>query len=280
MTVIIVAPSIPDLPLVAEEAAALANALPDRQILTGEEATARGIINAIADIARGNGRVTGLWFASHGNEEGVMLTRGMLDAISLASLLSTAGASWLVLNTCGSRGLVNAIQLRAGVDVVATETDEIKDASAWEFGRLLAIQYARSGNLKQSVAQVAPGSDRHRYYEHNGRERMPEHVQTEKLSTDEKLNLLVGRIIGDKWRGVPGLVDTVGEIGASMAVLSSDMRDERKRREALAETVKHNQETTDSKFSTLTMWIWLMLAAVGLEGVVLIVMVMVLARPI
>lgn len=271
MTVIIVAPSIPDLPLVAEEAAAVANALPKRILLQGEEASARGIINAVADAMSSGRIISGIWFASHGDDNGVWLSSGALDAISLASILSTSGAQWVVFNTCGSRGLVSAIQLRAEVDVVATEAESIADPHAWEFGRLLAIQYAQSGDLRQSVAQVARGSDRHRYYENN--RRPMERIKPESLSTEEKLNLLVGRIVGDRLRGVVGLVDTVTETNQAIAALTVAMREERQRREELAETVKSNQNEANGKFATLTMWIWLTLAGLGLVGAVLIAII-------
>jgi len=99
-------------------------------------------------------------------------------------------------------------------------------------------------------------------------------IYPEQLSQDQKLNLLVTRMIGDRLRGVVGLIEIVDTMSGNIASLTAAMSEERRQREELAKTVKANQEASDSKFSTLTMWIWLMLAVVGLEGVVLIVMAM------
>jgi hypothetical protein len=97
-------------------------------------------------------------------------------------------------------------------------------------------------------------------------------IYPEQLSQDQKLNLLVTRMIGDRLRGVVGLIEIVDNISGNIVSLTAAMNEERRQREDLAKTVKHNQEANDSKFSTLTMWVWMMLAVVGLEGVVLIVM--------
>ena len=101
-----------------------------------------------------------------------------------------------------------------------------------------------------------------------------EQAKIEQLPDSEKLNLIIGLMMGDKWRNVRGLVDTVSDIGAAVSVLTADMQEERRIRERLAETVKLNQASADSKFSSLTMWIWMMLAALGLKGVVLIVLIL------
>jgi hypothetical protein len=100
-----------------------------------------------------------------------------------------------------------------------------------------------------------------------------EQARIEQLPDGEKLNLIIGLMMGDKWRNVRGLVDTVADIGVAVTNLTAAVQEERRIRERLAETVKSNQSSVDSKFSSLTMWVWMMLAALGLEGVVLIVLI-------
>ena len=100
-----------------------------------------------------------------------------------------------------------------------------------------------------------------------------EPARIEQLPDSEKLNLIIGLMMGDKWRNVRGLVDTVADIGVAVTNLTAAVQEERRIRERLAETVKSNQSSVDSKFSSLTMWVWMMLAALGLEGVVLIVLI-------
>ena len=96
----------------------------------------------------------------------------------------------------------------------------------------------------------------------------------ERMTQDEKLNLLVDRLLGNKWRGTVGLVDVVEEMQASLKALQVSQGDDHRRQAVLGQSLQEQRERNDSRFSTLSMWVWLTLAVAGLEGVVLLVMLM------
>ena len=104
-------------------------------------------------------------------------------------------------------------------------------------------------------------------------------INPDRLSDQEVLRALYDRVAGNPMRGVPGLIGTVEDIGHSIAQLATAQQEERRQREDLAKVVRSNRESADSKFSTLTMWVWLTLAVAGLEGVAILIMVMVRATP-
>lgn len=104
-------------------------------------------------------------------------------------------------------------------------------------------------------------------------------VNPDRLTDQEVLRALYDRVAGNPMRGVPGLIGTVEDIGQSIAQLAAAQQEERRQRENLAKIVSVNRESADSKFSTLTMWVWLTLAVAGLEGVAILVMVMIRATP-
>lgn len=97
----------------------------------------------------------------------------------------------------------------------------------------------------------------------------------ERLSTDEKLNLLVDRMLGNRLRGTVGLVDMMEQMQQSQAAMARSQQEDRSRIEAIARTMEDLTERTAARFSTQSMWMWLMLAGFGLEGVVLLVLLLV-----
>ena len=233
--VLIVAPTMPDLPSVADEVAGLSNRVPS--ILLQGTVTRERIISAIEK----EGRFEGFWFATHGIADGVMLSDGaMLSAYSISSMLNTADCEWVVFNTCGSHGLVSAIQLRSRVDVVATEADSIADTGAWEFGRLLAVEFSQTGNMRQAVSRVAPGSDVHRFYP-SERRMMRQYANLSPTSTvqtdqtlEDKIDVIMGWVNGDERRGVKGLREQSGKILERLERIDQQMETAQAERDSLA----------------------------------------------
>lgn len=205
MKTLIVAPSLPDLVDVPDEVAALANRVPS--VLLQGTVNKGQIIGAIER----EGSFEGFWFATHGNADGVMLSNGaMLSAYDIAAHANTANCEWVVLNTCESRSLVSSIQNISLVDIVATETGTIADEAAWQFARLLAIEFSKGRTMRQSVLAVAPGSTVHRYYRNERRDmtrQFPIHPAVAAINPtiDEKIDILTGLVDGDPRRGVVGL---------------------------------------------------------------------------
>ena len=208
--ILIVAPNLPDLANVPDEAASLSNRF-DSVLLQGTVTRDR-VISAI----EAEGRFEGIWFATHGGATGVLLSNGeTLGAYDIASIANTAGCEWVVLNTCDSRLLVSAIQTLSNVDIVATETEQIADPAASQFARLAAVEYMQNGgNLKQAVRVVAPGSSIHRFYqnERNTMVRQYNNPPQTDQTLEDKIDLLMGLVEGDARRGVKGLMTQNQEI--------------------------------------------------------------------
>ncbi len=217
--ILIIAPNLPDLTNVPDEVAGLANRVPS--VLLQGTVTKESIIGAIER----EGSFEGFWFASHGSDSGILLSGGVvLSAYDIAAHANTANCEWVVLNTCQSRTLVAAMQSMSMVDVVATESPNIADIEAWQFARLLAIEFSKSGNIRKSVQVVAPGSTVHRYYRNERIDMTRQNPPTNSPplpfqitpSVEENLSILMGWVDGDRRRGVVGLREQSAEILARL----------------------------------------------------------------
>ena len=232
MKILIIAPNLPDLPNVPDEVASLSNRL-DHVLLQGT-VTKSEIIGKIEQ----EGTFEGFWFASHGNDEGVLLSNGaMFSAYDIAAYANVAQCEWVAINTCDSSALVTTIQNLSEVDVIATETENIADVEAWQFGRLLAIEYAKSGDIRKAVQSIAPGSTVHRYYR-NERSNMTRQytpptkempklaqpVRTDK-TLEDKIDRLVRLVEGDPALKLKGLTELVEDLIAVIQILKDKQRD-------------------------------------------------------
>lgn len=212
MKILIIAPNLPDLPNVPDEVAGLSNRL-DHVLLQGT-VTKSEIIGKIEQ----EGTFEGFWFASHGSNMGVLLSNGaMFSAYDIAAYANVAQCEWVAINTCDSSALVTVIQNLSMVDVIATETGDIADVEAWQFGRLLAIEYAKGRDIRKAVQVIAPGSTVHRYYR-NERFNMtrqnttPAQMPQTDQTLEDKINRLIKLVEGDRSWGIVGLTQQMQDI--------------------------------------------------------------------
>ncbi len=213
---LIIAPTRPALTKGPDEVAYIASKIPS-VILQGDDVTEDRIAEAIGT----HGSFEGFWFTTDGSKDGAVLSNGtMITPYAIAALLRIAEAEWVVFNICDSRELVSTIQLLAPVDVVATEAGQIEDVEAWHFAKRLAVEFSRSGSMRQAVSKAAPGSAVHRFYQ-NERNMVRQYASTKPtiptvIQSDqterEMLQLLMGWVDGDRRRGVRGLRETSDEI--------------------------------------------------------------------
>lgn len=114
MKTLIVAPQQPDLAMQQAEVQRLVNTLDGAQVLLGAvtwPAVADEIQRFQPDI---------LWFATHGNSDGIILSDVLVDGDMLASVTRGGSVRLIVLNTCDSRAVAERIHAATGCDVVAT----------------------------------------------------------------------------------------------------------------------------------------------------------------
>lgn len=102
---------------------------------------------------------------------------------------------------------------------------------------------------------------------YNNYQAPPQLVNPDRLTNDEVLRALYDRIVGNSIRGVPGLISTVENMAQSIAKIQKD-------HESLYKDVQSQKSSNEAKFSTQSMWIWLALGILGLEGVAILIIVM------
>ena len=228
---LVIAPFHKDLPAVPDEVAGLVSEL-DAKLLQGE-VRARDVVEAIAD-----GPYEGIWFATHGDAQGVQLSGEVLDAWDLAQLIAASGARWVMFNTCESAGLVDIIQNFTLADVVATRVGQgLPDRRAWLTARLLALKLRETeGDTRPAMQLAAPGGagNWYRYWPNQRRitnndtalmttsriRREDPEILLERLRTD--VERLITVIDGDSDLGLAGIRSRIDEIGGSLEELGRE----------------------------------------------------------
>jgi len=79
-----------------------------------------------------------LWFASHGDWNGIMLTGCVLDAEMLSAAIRGTNTSLVVLNSCDSRAVAERIYASTGAHVVAT-VGKVDDRHAFVTAQRFAV---------------------------------------------------------------------------------------------------------------------------------------------
>lgn len=97
-----------------------------------------------------------IWFATHGNEAGIMLSDGPVEIADLTAIVRNTHAYLVVLNTCSSRYVGLEMHYELGVDVVCTQADA-GDLSAYQTGVLLARNLADNMSVADAFEQSRPG---------------------------------------------------------------------------------------------------------------------------
>ncbi len=97
-----------------------------------------------------------IWFATHGNPQGVKLSDSMISIADLTAIVRNSGAYLVVLNSCSSRYVGLELHYELGVDVITTET-EVADLSAFQTGTLLARNLANGLSVLDAFERSRPG---------------------------------------------------------------------------------------------------------------------------
>lgn len=97
-----------------------------------------------------------IWFATHGNPQGVRLSDSMISIADLTAIVRNSGAYLVVLNSCSSRYVGLELHYELGVDVITTET-EVADFSAFQTGTLLARNLASGLSVMDAFERSRPG---------------------------------------------------------------------------------------------------------------------------
>lgn len=117
------------------------------------EVTSTDLINEIK-----NGDHDVLWFATHGNANGVLLSDGTLSASELVPLVRER-FRLVFLNSCGSLQTAQMIQEEANTDVICTIL-EVPDRQAFQTGSLFASALNTVGDVGVAYMRSKPGGNR------------------------------------------------------------------------------------------------------------------------
>jgi len=183
MSVLVIAPSSPDLDKQQNEVDALLRALPDAVAVTGSVTEGR----LIEFFGR---EYDGIWFSGHGNSEGILLGDILLGVDDLISYVNRSGAEWVVLNACESDELASRLLLATDADLLVV-SKEILDTDAWRVARLIAYELKEHNDIRRAVDTVLSGrTGRHRFYPNEKRARM--NRDTDNIS--ERIDRLIGDV--------------------------------------------------------------------------------------
>jgi hypothetical protein len=94
------------------------------------------------------------------------------------------------------------------------------------------------------------------------------------MSPDEKLTLLVARVIGDPWRGDVGLVSAISEINSRLQRLERSTEVQQERRNAEVQHYQEREREVDNRFNAVYFWISILGLAVGAELVIVVVVLL------
>ena len=159
--ILIIAPDLAanNLPKTNVELAAIKRFHPESKTLSGtvrDQDIAREIVDDDYEI---------IWFISHGNADGIMLSDGyLLPTAAVVQYVRADSTALCVLNTCDSEDIAFAITSGAGADVICT-ISAIDNGDAVRLGELLAAELAYTETYREAYELVSPEGSKYRYYQ-------------------------------------------------------------------------------------------------------------------
>lgn len=162
-----------------------------------------------------------IWFAAHGDDQGIRIGADMLDVATITPLLQESSAELVFINTCSSERLGEQIYAECQIPVICTVA-EADDILAYATGRRFARALVRcEGDYLRAFELSRPGGNRlYRYipnmYALNRGRKMAQQPPQPELK--DQVEALVRALTGDRFSGSPGLV-------AELASLRKELRE-------------------------------------------------------
>lgn len=122
------------------------------KLLQGTQATLHGLLNILREPFEI------IWFATHGNENGIYLSDGVLNTSEITTMVRSAGAKLTVLNTCSSRPVALTIHDELGMDFVCT-VRPVPDRTAFITGSIFAQKIADGLDFYSAYEAAKPGQN-------------------------------------------------------------------------------------------------------------------------
>jgi hypothetical protein len=193
------------------------------KVLQGQRATLSGLVDILSEPT------DVVWFATHGNEDGILMLDGILNASELTTLVRFAGASLVVLNTCSSEKVARTIYNELQVQFICT-IRKVPDRSAFVLGSILARKIAEGHSYREAYELAKPGQNS-TYLFLPEREKMDTNQYDKKtLPIPENMNQIVSLVnrlqilvIGSTDYGVEGLIPTVKQLKSEVGELALEV---------------------------------------------------------
>lgn len=183
-----------------------------------------------------------LWLCTHGSNDGVLLSDGLLQTSLLVALVREK-FKLIFLNTCKSYEVAQMIQNETSAEVIATII-EVPDREAFQTGAIFARELAQVANVEKAYYRSRPGNNR-TYIRLAGRTVM--YDQNSK-GVEHVVSELQMAVFGNPKVNFSGMMNELREIRKivdDMAQKMDELQDTGKERSDLITEIK--QEVTELK---------------------------------
>lgn len=238
---LVVAPKT-DLLLVDDEVQQVVNLL-GAKVLQGSQATIHGLLAILRepfDI---------IWFATHGDEAGVLLADGKLATSEITTMIRSAGAQLTVLNTCSSLPVALTIHHELKTAFVCT-VKKVPDRTAFITGTVFAQKLASGLSFHESYLAAKPGQNTtYTFLGDEGRKMTPPKNSNNPPTASgpaarfeeivEQLDVIVN---GSVRYNVPGLAKSMGEFAEGMKSIERRVEKLEEEQKSLAQVIRKGEE--------------------------------------
>ena len=204
-----------------------------------------------------------IWFASHGDLEGILLSNDeYLQVEALVPYIRAAGIRLVFINTCSSLELANQIAQESSADVICT-IRSVLDRTAMRTGVLFAGQLAKGLSFRDAYENSKPGNNRVYLYITNQRSPRQEAKMTGSIVSEVPYSSSNGKQIDRLTIAVDELRKQVATLETRIAVLDS-------RVEALTAKLASNEFIHEPAVSWQT-WVGMLAGAfiIAILGIIL-----------
>lgn len=203
-----------------------------------------------------------LWLCTHGSEEGILLSDGLLQTSLLVAMVREK-FRLIILNTCNSFKIAQMIQNETSAEVIATII-EVPDREAFQTGAIFARELAKVASFEKAYYRARPGSNR-TYIRLAGRTVANETSQV----TEEVVRELQMAVFGNSKVNFSGMMNELREIRKivdDMAQKIDKLQDDGNGRAELMTEMKDEVSELKKKVNRLDATVHLRLhpAAIGL----------------
>lgn len=164
--------------------------------------------------------INGIWIVGHLSEDGLLIDGNKaLDLNTLKAYFRVIKPSWVLFNGCEGIDVVRQLQQQVHIDIVIPYDRQINDEYATQMASLLALEYVKTGSIKDAVLTVSPDGSIFQYYPSP----LLDNIKSEEVTAvvrrvKEMSDLLTGSIDFKR----PGMFNVVTKLQKSVDQIKED----------------------------------------------------------